>query len=335
MFDLISIGDSVVDTFIPLTDAKVLNSDGSDMLALRFGDKIPVGDSVSLVAGNAANNAIGSSRLGLKTAIYTNVGDKDEEQFDQRIVAKFKLENVDTRYVIHDETLPSNHHIVLNFKGERTILIHHQPWKFNLPDLEKSRWVYLTSMAPSYVESNVIEQLINYIGRNGVKLVYQPGTFQIKQGVKKQNRPLSLCEVFFVNLEESKLLLGYEMSKNVPIKKLLKGLADLGPKMVVITDGEKGSYGIDAVPAGRQGEKYYQLGVFPAKLVEMTGAGDSYATGVLAGLFHGKDLSEAMRWGAANGSSVVEQVGPQAGLLTFNQMQDKLKENSKIMAKEI
>src|SRR3989344_1813238 len=173
MFDLISICDCVVDTFIPLTDAKIINSDGEAMLAMRFGDKIPVGDSVSIVAGNAANNAVGSSRLGLKTAIYTNVGDRGEEEYDQRIIAKFKSEKVDTRYVIHDKTLPSNHHIVLNFKGERTILIHHQPWKFNLPDLDRSRWVYLTSMSPSYLESNVVEQLINYIERSGAKLFYQ------------------------------------------------------------------------------------------------------------------------------------------------------------------
>lgn len=328
MFDLISIGDSVVDTFIPLEDAEIGESKGQKKLMLRFGDKIPVGDAISMVAGNAANNAVGSARLGLKTAIYTNVGDKGEEEYDQRIIAKFKLEKIDTRYVVHDKSLPSNHHIVLNFKGERTILIHHQPWEFHLPDLDRSKRVYLTSMSPSYVNSNVIEQLINFLERNAAKLVYQPGTFQIKQGVKKQNRLLSLCELFIVNLEESKILLGHQVSEKIPVKKLLKGLADLGPKMVVITDGGKGSFGYD-------GEKYYQLGVFPAKLLEMTGAGDGFATGVLAGLFYGKDLSESMRWGAANGASVVEQIGPQAGLLTYNQMQDKLKINAKIIAKEI
>ena len=327
-YDLISIGDCLVDTFIPLDDAEVEERNGERKLLLRYGDKIPVGPSISLVAGNAANNAVGSSRLGLKTAIYTNVGDKDEEEYDQRIIAKFKHEGIDTRYVIHDKTLPSNHHIVLDFKGERTILIYHQPWKFNLPDLEKSKWVYLTSMSPSYTESNVIEQLINYIERNSVRLVYQPGTFQIKQGVKKQTRLLSLCEVFVVNLEESKILLGHDISEKIPIKKLLQGLADLGPKRVLITDGGEGSYGFD-------GEKFYTIGLFPAKVVEMTGSGDAYATGVLAALFHGKDLPEAMRWGAANGAAVVEEIGPQKGLLSYNKMQEKLKEHSKIVAKEI
>ncbi len=328
MFDLISIGDCVIDSFVPLDDAEVEDGGGVRKLILRYGDKIPVGPITSLVAGNAANNVIGSARLGLKTAIYTNVGDKDEEEDDKRIVAKFKVEKVDTRYISHDKTLPSNHHIVLNYKGERTILIYHQPWKFDLPDLDKSKWVYLTSMSPSYIDSNVVDQLINYVERNGVKLVYQPGTFQIKQGVKKQSRLLSLCEIIFVNLEESKLLLGYDISEKISIKKLLKGLADLGPRMVVITDGEKGSYGFD-------GQRYYELGVFKAKLVEMTGSGDAYATGTIVGLFYGKELKEAMRWGAANGASVIEHIGPQAGLLTYDQMQQKLKENAKITAKEV
>lgn len=328
MFDLISIGDSVIDTFIPLEDAEVGEKYNQRKLMLRFGDKIPVGPAISLVAGNAANNAVGSSRLGLKTAIFTYVGDKDEERYDQRIITKFKLENIDTRYVVHDETLPSNHHIVLNFKGERTILIYHQPWEYKLPDLDRAKWVYFTSLGPTFIKSNLVPDLINYLERTGTKLLFNPGTFQIKLGVKKNARLLSLTEILIVNLEEAKVILGHHERDSIPVKKLLNGIVDLGSKMAVITDGAKGSFGFN-------GEKYYQLEVFPAKLVEMTGAGDSYATGALAGLFYGKDLSEAMRWGAANGAAVVEQIGPQAGLLTYSQMQDKLKINAKIIAKEI
>lgn len=328
MFDLISIGDCVIDTFIPLEDAEVEIKNGERKLLFRYGDKIPVGPATSMVAGNAANNAVGAARLKLKTAIYTNVGNKDEDESDDRIKAKFKKEGIDIRYVTDTKDLPSNHHVVLNYKGERTILIYHQPWKYNLPDLDPSRWIYFTSLGPTYVESNLVAQLVNYLERTNAKLLFNPGTFQIKLGVKKNARLLSLTELFIVNKEEAKLILGYEEGASVPIKKLLKGIVDLGPKMVVITDGGVGSYSFD-------GEKYYQLGVFPAKLVEMTGSGDAFATGTLAGLFYGNNLPEAMRWGAANGAAVVEQVGPQAGLLTYEGMLNKLRENSKIMAKEI
>jgi ribokinase len=326
MYDLISIGDCVMDTFVFLEDAEVILKKGEPRLSIPFGAKVPVGPSVSFVGGNAANNAVGSARLKLKTAIYTNVGNKDDDEADDRIKAKFKKEGIDTRYVAESWDLQSNHHIVLDYKGERTIFVHHQPWKFNLPDLDKTKWVYLTSLSPSFTDSNLIEQLINYLERSGAKLAYQPGTFQIKLGAKKNARILSLTEFFIVNLEEAKHILGD--TSEAAIKKLLKGIADLGPRKVVITDGREGSYGYEA-------EKYFKLGVFPDKVVEATGAGDAYATGTLAGLFHGEDLPSAMRWGAANGAAVVEQVGPQAGLLTLNKMHEVLKENSKIVAKEI
>ena len=139
MFDLISIGDAVIDTFIPLTDAEV----EGDKLCLRYGDKIPVGPSVSMVAGNAANNADGASRLKLNTAYYVNIGGDSD---GQRIKQHLKDEGVDTRYVVVNKELPSNHHVVLDFKAERTILIYHQPWKYQLPDLDRSKWIYLTSL---------------------------------------------------------------------------------------------------------------------------------------------------------------------------------------------
>src|SRR5713226_747378 len=117
MFDLISIGDTVIDTFVPLKDAQIIEKDGERLLCMRFGDKIPVEPSVSMVAGNAANNAVGASRLKLKTAIYTNDGNLDDDKADSRIKNKFKEEGVDIRYVVENPHLHSNHHIVLTFKG--------------------------------------------------------------------------------------------------------------------------------------------------------------------------------------------------------------------------
>lgn len=328
MFDLISIGDCVIDTIIPLQNALLFNKDGETYIGLEYGAKVPVDEGVSMVGGNAANNAVGSARLGLKTAIYTNVGNRDDDEADNRIMSRFRKEKVDTRYIVETSKFPSNHNIVLQFNGERTILINHQPWDFQLPDLDRSRWVYLTSLSPSYIDSNVIEQLIAYLERLGCKLAYQPGTFQLKQGLKKQVRLLNLTDFFVVNLEEAKHFLGHETSKSLPIKNILKSLSDLGPKQVVVTDGGEGSYGYD-------GEKFWKIKSFPSKLLEITGAGDAYATGAVAGLLHGEVLSEAMRWGSCNSASVVEFIGPQAGLLTLHQIQERLKTYRSIQPEEI
>lgn len=327
MLDLISVGDATIDNFVQIHDAEVkCNIDKTECkLCISYGDKIAVDKLTHLVAGNTANNAVGGARLKLRSAIYVNVG---SDPSGKQIMEKLKEEGVSIRYVVINEGMESNLSTVINFQRERTILVYHQAWKYKLPDLDSAKWIYFTSVAPSFTESNLLNELTVYLERTGSKLLYNPGTYQIKAGVKKNPKLLALTELFIVNVEEAKRILVGKDDADIPIKKLLNGISDLGPKMVIITDGEEGSYGYD-------GEKFYQLGIFPAKLLEMTGAGDAYSTGVLAGLFYGKSLSEAMRWGAANGASVVEQIGPQAGLLTYNQMQEKLKENSKIITKEI
>lgn len=322
MFDLISIGDATIDTFIQIHDAEVkCNLDKTEcLICVEYGSKIAVDKLTHIVAGNAANNAVGGQRLNLKTAIYVNVGDDNS---GKQIEGKLKEEGVDTRYVISHKRMESNYSAILSFKGERTIFVYHQLWEYNLPDLERTRWVYFTSLSKSFTQSNLVGQLTQYLTRTGSKLFYNPGTYQIEEGIKKDPQLLALTELFIVNKEEAKKILG-----DLEIKDLLKEFVDLGPKMVIITNGPEGSWGYD-------GEKYCQLGIFPAKLMEMTGAGDSYAIGVLAGLSYGCDLSEAMRWGAANSASVIEKIGSQEGLLNFDEMQQKLKANLEILTKQI
>lgn len=326
-FDLISIGDARIDNFVHLPKAHIrctLNKERCE-ICLNYGDKIPIDDIKLLTAGNNNNNAIGAARLKMKTSLFANIGG---DANGKTILDRLKVEGVDTRYIVVNKDISTEQSIVINYQGERTILVYHYPWDYNLPDLDKTRWVYFSSVSYSFPKTPLISQIGQYIERTGANLVYTPGTHQLNFGVKKFPKLLSLATVFIVNKEESKRVLGIDEAKIVDIKKLLTGLFDLGPKMVVITDGEEGSYSFD-------GGKFYKIGLFPAKLLEMTGAGDAYATGLIAGLFYGNDLKEAMRWGAANGAAVVEQIGPQDGLLTYQKMQARLKENSKIVAKEI
>lgn len=326
-FDLISIGDARIDNFVHLPEAHIsctLNRERCE-ICLNYGDKIPVDGINCLPAGNNNNNAVGAARLKIKTALYCNIGDDGNGRM---ILDHLKQEGVATHYITVHKNVPTEQSVVLTYKGERTILVYHYPWEYNLPDLEWTRWVYFSSVSSSFLKTSLISQIEGFVERTGASLAYSPGTNQLNHGVKKYSKLLSLTKLFIINKAEAKKVLGMPEEKKVEIKKLLVGLADLGPKFIVITDGAEGSFGFD-------GEEFFQIGIFPANLVEATGAGDAYSSGLLGGLFYGNDLPEAMRWGAANGAAVVEQVGAQAGLLTYGGMQAKLKENSKIIARII
>src|SRR3989344_5461740 len=101
-FDLITNGDSTIDTFIKIHDAAVecdINHEECK-ICIKYGDKIPVDSIAHSVAGNAANVAIGGATLGLNCAIYTNLGG---DQQGKLIKQTFELKKVNTQYVVVNE----------------------------------------------------------------------------------------------------------------------------------------------------------------------------------------------------------------------------------------
>lgn len=150
MYDFISIGDSTLDVFLQLSEASLscqINKEQC-LLCLEYAEKIPV-DKVTQIpgAGNASNAAVGASRMGLQSAIVSVLG-KDE--LGKEILQGWKNEKVGTKYVTLDAKRGTNYSTVLNFKGERTILVHGEKRDYKLPKLDKTKWIYYTSLGPGH-----------------------------------------------------------------------------------------------------------------------------------------------------------------------------------------
>jgi len=88
--DLLTIGDISIDLFMKVSDAEVhCNIEKEDCkISFDYGEKIPVEEFKMTVAGNAANVASGAAKLGLKAAIYTEVGNDLNAEFAQRELDK-------------------------------------------------------------------------------------------------------------------------------------------------------------------------------------------------------------------------------------------------------
>ncbi|HSX19475.1 MAG TPA: carbohydrate kinase family protein [Candidatus Saccharimonadales bacterium] len=323
-FDLITIGDSTIDTFISVHDATVecdVNRE-SCKICFAYGSKIPVDAIAHGLAGNAANVAVGAARLGLKSAVYTNLGDDDE---GKQIKRAFEKDNVDLSYVKINEKKSSNLSVVITFQGERTIFVYHQDWFYHLPDMEGTKWVYLTSMGQSFTNSNIMDEVHHYIQKTGAKLAFGPGTYQLKADIKRFPKILDNCELLIVNMEEAKRILNIDQTEKTDPRDLLAKLQMLGPKMVVITDSEEGSYATD-------GNKTLKVGTFPMQVVQKTGAGDAYSAAFVAAICLGLPIEEAMVWGAINASHVIAHVGAQVGLMTKAELEKYRKTVSEMKA---
>lgn len=316
--DFLAIGDIVIDAFIKLQDAKVeTEQDGTEMLEMRFGDKIPY-DSVKVVkaVGNGPNAAVSAARLGLASATMTHVGNDD---FGKECTDALKENGVITDYVTVEDGKNTNYHYVLSFQAERTILIKHEDYDYNLTkqaDGMIPKWVYFSSVGEDSMQYHA--DIAQWVSENKIKMAFQPGTFQISLGKEKLADIYAATEVFFCNVEEAQKILNEE-SRDV--KKMLKMMHDLGPKIVCITDGHEGAYAYDSY-----NDEYWFHRIYPDPQppVERTGAGDSFSSTFTIALGHGKTVAEALSWGPINSMNVVQYIGAQEGLLTQAQLEEFL-----------
>ena len=313
--DLLSIGDASIDVFLTPTESETLcRIDTKEcFIAFSYGDKIPVKNLEFSVGGNAANNAVGITRLGLKTGIVLTLGD---DNVGNLIIEKLSQEKVDMTFAIQQPSTSSNYSTVINYSGERTIFTYHAPRSYEFPvALPVTPWVYLTSMGESF--RPFYNHIVEWLKKNpSIKVAFNPGTWQLKAGLEGIGDVLSLTYLLFVNREEAEKISGFENSQGKE-KELLAAVSKLGPKIVVITDGANGSFISD-------GQKAIKAGVLPVDAFERTGAGDAFGSGALAALIKGKSLEEALIWGTLNSSSVIGFVGPQRGLIREAEMQEWL-----------
>jgi sugar/nucleoside kinase (ribokinase family) len=322
MFDLVTVGNAVQDVFLKIAEEEAevhcnINKEEC-LICFNWADKIPVEELTFSIGGNAANVAVGVSRLGLKAAFAAILGD---DKTGREILEELKKEGVDVSYVKIDKGSRSNYSVIINYKSERTILGYRYERKHGSYEIPESRWVYLTSMEKGF--EAIYEQVFDWVEKKKIKMAFNPGTRQMKE-IKDWRWVLKHTYILFVNKNEAKIILGQEEQH---MKKLLAGVAKMGPKIVVITEGPQGSNAYD-------GKDIWRIGIIrEAPAVERTGAGDSFACGVVSAVLKGKDLGEALRWGTANAASVIGKVGTQPGLLTEAGMSEWLQRYGKIRAK--
>ena len=315
--DFLAIGEIAIDAFIRLKDASVncdINKENCQ-ICMAFGAKLPYESVTEIPAvANAGNASVSASRLNLKSALVANIGD---DKNGELCIESFKKDGVSTDFITINKDKRTNYHYILWFEDERTILQKHSDFNYHFPNIGNPKWIYLTSLGEQSLPYHA--QMLEYLKNNeGVKIAFQPGIFQIKMGFEKLKDIYARTEIFFCNIEEAKTILNIENHNEV--KNLLQKVYALGPKIVVLTDGIKGSYSYD-------GAEFLFMPSYPDPKppYERTGAGDAFSSTVVSAIILGKTLAEALAWGSINAMSVVQEIGAQKGLLTREKLEEYLK----------
>ena len=319
-YDFVAIGDLVVDAFIQLSkdDADVSQDldTGRQTLHMPFGQKLPYEEVAVLNAvGNSPNAAVSAHRLGLRSTLVSSLG---QDRNGKECLETLRNEGLNTEYVKLHEGKITNYHYVLRYGPERTILIKHEKFPYVLPAFPvPPRFIYFSSIGEHGVPHH--HEIAAYVKANlETKLVFQPGTFQIKLGYTELKDLYEVTEIFFCNKEEAQQLLN-TTEGHVPT--LMRAIRDLGPKLPVITDGPHGAYVLDAEDQAWHMPMYPD----PADPVDRTGAGDAFASTFTSAIALGLTPAEALAWGPINSMSVVQYIGAQKGLLSRTQLEELLK----------
>ncbi len=322
-YDLVCIGDVVMDAFITLKEARVLWDKQHEHaeLCMSFADKIPYEAlTVAPAVGNASNVAVGAARLGLDTSIITAIGD---DHYGQEILDLYRKEGVSPAFVKVNHGKPTNYHFVLTYKAERTILIKHEKYEYYDPRLldRRTKWLYFSSIAEHTLPFH--HKIGEYLKRHPeVRMGFNPGTFQLRFGADKLKEIYKHTYVLFVNREEAEHV--SKKKEGTDIVKLFDALHAMGPKIVVITDGPAGAYASD-------GMSRYFMPPYPDPRppISRTGAGDAFSTGFLCALIYGLPVRDALRWAPIESMHVVQFFGAQTGLLTKPKLVQLLKKAPK------
>jgi ribokinase len=308
-FDVVSLGDVVTDEFIHLPEGsvRVRDDEGGRWLEIPLGTKLIIEDnSVPATGGSAANAAVAMARLGLRVGLASYVA---HDQIGLDMLSGMHGEDVDTSLIHVDSPTRTVRNFVLSLGSERTILVRHAEFNYQwkgFRDFEVPTWLYINSLGPDALAYQ--DQLADWLDDfSSVRLAFQPGTFQLEAGTERLARLYARAELLLCSRAASTLITGIASEDS---GSTLDHLLALGAKNVVVFD-ESGT-AICANDARRLKIDHYPD---PETPLDYTGAGDAFASTMVAAVVRGLSLDEALRWSATNANAASRQFGAQSGLL--------------------
>lgn len=333
MKKILTIGSALKDhTFLTSNNQVISNQHNliaQKLLAFEFGAKINIQEAYFTYGGGAANVATSLTKLGAQCSILTCLGQDD---LGQEIINNLKKNAVRTNLIQHslkpspiafviNETKKAGEHVDFIYRGSNEDL------KINLDNIFKKQsrvsgiktpfdLIYLTSLSGRLAKNNLAEIFKAKINFPQLLFVWNPGSEQIKLGLPQLKIYLAKTDLLFLNKDEAiELCLEQEKKQNLNNPRiLLKILTALTPGLVVITDGERGSY------AGEKNKIFF----CPSQKVtakDTLGVGDAFGSAFTASYFLKKlTIEKSLALGIKNALAVIKQFGAENGLLNQKEL---------------
>lgn len=310
-YDVLCIGSATVDNFLEI-DKK--------MSSVKIGDKVLVNSLEKHSGGGATNSAAALAKLGLKVKVLTKLGNDHDAELIIKEMRDYKTKNIS----LHPSKRNTDSSTIISSREEKDrIIFVHKGASQDLSEGDfrkrhlKAKWIYLATLMGKSFKTAL--KIVDHAKKKKMKLLFNPSLYLARRGGSYLKPILKETDLLVLNKKEAQTLL--KISTN-SMKTLLLGLKKLGSKTVVITNGAKKLF---ALHSENEGAFTYSLTPPNVKIVHTAGAGDSFTSGLLAGLIKGYPFADALRLGQVNSTSVIQNLGTKNKLLNESEAKRLMK----------
>jgi 5-dehydro-2-deoxygluconokinase len=306
LYDVLAVGRSCIDLYAHQTGVPITEVDSFD----------------AYVGGCPTNVVVGSSRLGLRTALLTAVGD---DQVADHVLHFLRREGVETRFIPRKEGRRTSAVIVTIRPPDDFPLTFYRDNcaddALTVDDVEQapigdSRAVFVTGTGLSRETSRTATLWAAEKSRRaGTTVVldvdYRPAVWPDVRACGIAARTLARLADVVIGTEQEILIAGGESA----IEPARRRLLELGPSAVVLKRGAAGA------TIWRGGGAGVDVPPFRVEILNTLGAGDAFASAFLYGILHEWPLERAARFGNASGAIVVGRHGCSTAMPTLEEIE--------------
>ncbi|MBQ6504772.1 MAG: carbohydrate kinase family protein [Flexilinea sp.] len=306
-YDLVCIGMALVDSIIKGFDPEPVSASGFRAVSGSLN-----------VGGEAVNEAIAASKLGMKTGILCALGNDDAGQIVKQALQHY---GVETGLIRVSEQTPVTTMFV-NEDGSRKSITN-EAHKYNFhpekyaAQFTNAKAVILGSLfrAP-FDDSEIILEVLTH-ARNAGQLVFADTKLPNfrKLTLKDLRDSLPLVDYITPNEDEAK----YFSGETEP-EKMADVFLQYGVKNVIIKLGSKGCY-------LKNNREEYRLPAYNINAVDATGAGDNFAAAFASEILRNADNRDALCFANACGAICTTAVGAATALKNREQVLNWMEEN--------
>ncbi len=267
-------------------------------------DEMPV-----RAGGCAANVAIDLAKQGIAVDLAGCVG---RDSAGDALLKTFARHDIGTSRVVRAEQYPTSKTVILLIEGQDRRYLH-VIGANRAFTVEQISHEWLSSLKVFYLgglfalpgmDFTKLAALLGFCRKANVKTVVDVVVPHGQAGMAQLKPLLPLIDVFLPNDDEARAFTGL-----VDPYDQLRALKDAGANTVILTRGGLGSV------ATRDG-KTWSCGAYAMDVVDPSGSGDAFTSGVIRSLLQGWDLPRTLRYASAVGASATRAAGTTDSVFT-------------------